>query len=1159
MRRGQKPAKSKAQAKRPVTRKSPKDEGATIGDLENRLAATAEILRLISSSPADAQPVFEAIADSAMRLFRAWSALVFRCDGELLSLAAARGGLPGSSESFLARFQAPRRPDDNTLHGTAVITRAVQHIADVEADAYQNHHVRRSASERGFRSVVWVPMLRGNEAVGAVGVSRVQPGGFSDAEIALLQTFADQAVIAIENVRLFKELESRNRDLTEALEQQTATSDILRVISSSPTDVQPVFDTIVKNAVRLCDAVMSNVQLFDGERMHWVAQQNISPETMDSIRQLYPMRPVRSQAASRAILARSVVHLPDVLDDPEYDRQMALKGGWRSVLSVPMLRGGNPIGTITVARREAFTRPQIALLQTFADQAVIAIENVRLFNETKEALEQQTATSEILRVISSSPTDLQPVLDTVAERAASLCGAFDGGIFRVDGARLRLVALHASISGGPAGGRVGEFTIPLTHGTVAGRAVLERRSIHVTDLQEEIDEFPEGSALARRLGHRTTLSVPLLREGVGIGCIQIRRSEVQPFTQKQVELLLSFADQAVIAIENVRLFTELQEKNKALTVAHAQVSESLDQQTATAEILRVISSSPTGVRPVFEAIAAAATTLCGSDFTGLFRFDGNLIHFEAQHGWNPEDLAASQRAFPQPPGEGSVTARAILAAAVVQVADVSQDPAVVGPLRSFRTVLSVPMLQAGRPLGAITVARRAVGPFSEPQIALLRTFAEQAVIAIENVRLFTELQGRTEDLTRSVGELTALGAVSQALSSTLDVDIVLDTIVARANDLIGADGCTIFEYDEATEQFHLRATRNLEPRLIELARGTPLRRGDQGILGRLPSERQPVQVPDITMGSYSSPISAALIEAGYRAVVAVPLIREDHLIGALTMNRKRPGEFPAETIELLQTFATQSALAIQNARLFREIEIKSRQLEAASQHKSEFLANMSHELRTPLNAIIGFSEVLSEKMFGELNEKQEEYSKDIHASGQHLLSLINDILDLSKIEAGRMELELSDFHLPTALDSALTLVRERAGRRGIALHSSVDERLGQMRADERKVRQVVLNLLSNAIKFTPEGGRIEVAAVSKDGLAEVSVTDTGAGIAPEDQEAIFEEFRQVGTADKKVEGTGLGLTLCRKFIELHGGRIWVKSQLGAGSTFTFTIPLRQDG
>src|SRR5499433_741786 len=336
---------------------------------------------------------------------------------------------------------------------------------------------------------------------------------------------------------------------------------------------------------------------------------------------------------------------------------------------------------------------------------------------------------------------------------------------------------------------------------------------------------------------------------------------------------------------------------------------------------------------------------------------------------------------------------------------------------------------------------------------------------------------------------------------------------------------------------------------------TPVRKGE-GATGRLAEVQEPIQVPDILTAPTESRVRAALVHAGYRALLAVPLVREGHLLGGLTVIRKATGTFTLENIELLQTFATQSCLAIQNARLFREIEDKSRQLEVASQHKSEFLANMSHELRTPLNAIIGFSEVLSERMFGELNEKQEEYLEDIYASGTHLLSLINDILDLSKIEAGRMELELTAFDLPTAIENALMLVRERAGRRSIVLHTNIDTRLGQIQADERKVRQVVLNLLSNAIKFTPEGGRIDVAAVPKVGSVEVSVSDTGIGIAPEDQDKVFEEFRQVGTAAKKVEGTGLGLTLCRKFVELHGGRIWVKSQEGVGSTFTFTIPVR---
>jgi signal transduction histidine kinase len=329
-------------------------------------------------------------------------------------------------------------------------------------------------------------------------------------------------------------------------------------------------------------------------------------------------------------------------------------------------------------------------------------------------------------------------------------------------------------------------------------------------------------------------------------------------------------------------------------------------------------------------------------------------------------------------------------------------------------------------------------------------------------------------------------------------------------------------------------------------------------MGRAAEMREPIQIPDITQpDAYQSSVRDTLIRFGYRALLAVPLLREDQIIGSLSLTRKEPGEYAPEVIDVLKSFATQSALAIQNARLFREIADKSAQLEAASRHKSEFLANMSHELRTPLNAIIGFSEVLNERMFGELNDKQAEYLKDIHASGTHLLSLINDILDLSKVEAGRMELELSDFNLPAAIDSALTLVRERATRRGITLGSSIHDGIGEMTGDERKIRQVLLNLLSNAIKFTPEGGRIDVAAVPNGGSVEVSVRDTGVGIAPEDHEAVFEEFRQVGASAAKQEGTGLGLALARKFIELHGGKIWVKSQVGAGSTFTFTLPFQR--
>jgi two-component system, NtrC family, sensor kinase len=822
----------------------------------------------------------------------------------------------------------------------------------------------------------------------------------------------------------------------------------------------------------------------------------------------------------------------------------------RACLGIPLLHeAGGTVGALFIFRTEdrPFTEKHVGLLQTFADQAVIAIENVRLFNETKEALERQTATSEILRVISESPTDVQPVMDAVAENAARLCDAQDGSILKEDRGVFRVVAYRGA-------SRLRDFEgTPVTRGSVAGRAILDGQVVHVYDITEESEaEFPVSKAIAQHFGHRTMLAVPLLRDGTPLGAIFVRHTAVRPFSDKHVELLKTFADQAVIAIENVRLFTELEARNRELT-------EALEQQTATSEILRVISSSPTDVQPVFDAIVRSAVRLCDGLHGVVDRFDGELIHFAAQYNYTPEALQMTQRMYPRQPDRKQAAGRAILTGDVVNIADVQADPEYATDLAvagGWRSILNVPMLREGKPIGTIGVIRGQAGRFSDAQVELLRTFADQAVIAIENVRLFKELEARTQDLTRSVDELRALSEVGQAISSTLDLQAVLSTIAARATQLSGTDAGVIYEYDEPREVFVPRATEHLEAAIVETMLATPVRKGE-GATGRLAQVQEPIQVPDILAAPAESRVRGALVRAGYRALLAVPLVREGQLLGGLTVIRKATGAFTPDTIELLQTFATQSSLAIQNARLFREIEDKSRQLEVASQHKSEFLANMSHELRTPLNAIIGFSEVLSERMFGELNEKQEEYSKDIHASGQHLLSLINDILDLSKIEAGRMELELSDFHLPTALDSALTLVRERAGRRGIALQINVDSRVGQIQADERKVRQVVLNLLSNAIKFTPEDGRIEVAAVPKDGSVEVSVSDTGVGIAPEDQEAVFEEFRQVGTAEKKAEGTGLGLTLCRKFIELHGGRIWVQSQVGMGSTFTFTIPVRR--
>jgi len=950
------------------------------------------------------------------------------------------------------------------------------------------------------------------------------------------------------------------RALAETYEQQAATSEILRVISRSPDNAQPVFDTIALSAARLCGAEFCHVFRFDGKLLHFTAHHGLTPEIFEIGRRLYPMPPGRGTAAARSILSRQVEEIRDIRADPSYAHGAFAKAvNYRSIVAVPMVHDGVAIGAIAVARSRTglLPRGRVELLRTFADQAVIAIENVRLFKELEarnrdltEALDQQSATSEILSVMSKSQTDVQPVFDTIAAASMTLCQASSATVVTFDGDLLHVAAL-ANVS------REGADAIRAHYPRRPGPDIATARAVQTCSVVTTPDvlqdpEYVE-KTYALTAGFRSILAVPLVRERSPIGAITVARPEPGSFSDKQIALLQTFADQAVIAIENVRLFTELEARNRDLT-------EALEQQTATSDILSVISRSQTDVQPVFDTIAKAARELCRATSANVFTYDGELIRVAAMVNLNPAYVETMRFVYPRPLSDDTAVCRAIRNRSVSMIPDVLQDQDYVAALGrhatagGFRSVLAVPLMREGNAIGGIAVGRAEAGSFPEPQLALLKTFADQAVIAIENVRLFKELEARTGELTRSVSELKALGEVGQAVSSTLDLETVLRTIVSRATQLAGMDGGSIWEYHEELQEFHLHASDRLPDELVDVLRATPIRKGE-GALGKLAVTNEPVSIRDFAdEKTYKSRLRNALIRSGFHSVFAVPLLRENHLLGALAVNRKVPGGFDPQIVELLKTFATQSALAIQNARLFREIELKSRELETASRHKSEFLANMSHELRTPLNAIIGFSEVLSERLFGDINEKQAEYLSDILESGKHLLSLINDILDLSKIEAGRMELEPTEFDLPSAIENALVLVRERAQRRGIKLGRDVDGRVGKIGGDERKVKQVLLNLLSNALKFTPEGGRIDVRAAVRDGVAEISVTDTGVGIAPEDQEAVFEEFKQVGTAAKKAEGTGLGLAISRKFIELHGGRMWVVSQPGKGSTFTFTLP-----
>ena len=721
-----------------------------------QLAATSEVLQVISSSPGELEPVFQVMLEKAVRICDANFGNLYLREGNAFRIGVTYGASPAYVE-FLRTEQLFHLNPKVGL-GRLVRTKEPYHVADISAVPTHGEQLREATIKlAGARTLIALPMLKDNEVVGAIVIYRQEVRPFTDKQIELVKNFAAQAVIAIENTRLFNELHQRTDDLTEALEQQTATSEVLRVISSSPTNVQPVFDAIAESAVRLCDGQFSFVLRFDGKVMDFASCCGLSAEGLDAFHSILPMPASEDTASGRAVVRRAVVEIPDVEADPSYGAQgqdLAKAVTYQSIAAVPLLHEGNPIGAIAVARANAgsFPKRQIVLLQAFADQAVIAIENVRLFDEVQartrdltESLQQQTATADVLKVISRSTFDLQIVLDTLTNSAAGLCDADMAAIIRQKGA----ANYWATSYGFPPehGEHLKKLPIQPGRGSVAGRVLAEGKTVHVPDVLAD----PEYSFLeAQRIaGYRTALCVPLLREGSPIGVVALMRRKIQPFTDKQIELAETFADQAVIAIENVRLFDEVQARTEELT-------ESLQQQTATADVLKVISRSTFDLQVVLDTLVESAARLCEADSAAIHRPVGASYPYVASHGLTRE-YDEYMRERPLVPGRGTVLGRAITELKPIQVDDVTADPEYTlteaRKIGGFRTVLGVPLLREGVPIGIIMLTRNMVRPFTEKQIELVSTFADQAAIAIENVRLFESVEARTRELAKSLEDL----------------------------------------------------------------------------------------------------------------------------------------------------------------------------------------------------------------------------------------------------------------------------------------------------------------------------------------------------------------------------------------------------------------------
>ncbi len=1138
--------------------------------------AMSEVLEIIAASATDAAPVLQAVTERAAELCDAAEATLLMIEGSDTVVVAVHG----EEQTHVLGDRRPLDEMDGRLAGQAIRERRIVEFYGSRPD-FVARFPGSASSARALVAVLLIPLLRGEQAIGALGLTRLDGSRFGPQKVALAEAFAAQAVIAIENARLFNELQESNREVTEALDQQTAMSEVLEIIASSATDAAPVLQALSERAARLCRAETATLQLIEGDVTRVAGLYVSSPGDFvaHSLGQVQPLVPGRF--GTEVLSSDKTQHFSGT--SAEFiQRFPASFGAVRrqdqrvTVLGIPLLRDGRVIGSLGLTRPDGipFSDSHVALLQAFASQAVIAIENARLFNELQEsnrevteALDQQTAMSEVLSIIAGSATDAQPVLDAVVARALRLCGAHQANLLIVDGDATVVMADLVSEGVGTLH-KIGDRQL-IEPGRFAADAIIHRRLFR---FDGTVKEFVERYPLSRRgLADEELLSallVPLLRNNDVIGVLGLTRMNGVAFGDSEAGLLETFAAQAVIAIENARLFNELQESNGNLT-------EALEQRTAMSEVLEIISRSTKDEKPVLEEIARHAATLLGAEVANFMRLEGRTMGYTALY---------------LPPSSGLKDLGSLWDGVRLDLDEV--DPhtdalrtnrprrytlrpgmtLAVGPEHAGRklveamwevwgtfSALVVPLLRDDQAIGVIEVGWAGERQVTPNEIKLLQAFADQAVIAIENARLFRELQESNEQLTASTDVLRIVSDFSASLES------VLLAVIDHAARLCEVDRAQCVLLQEG--RLNLAARWGMEGDSINYwSRESldPAHPVDRAVL-----ERRVIQVSgSVAEIRREYPHAVSYRDHEYDSTrLAVPVLRRGNAVGVLIFSRDRIEAFSDREVALLQSFADQAAIAIENARLIAEIEEKTREVEEASKHKSEFMANMSHELRTPLNAIIGYSEMLIEEAQDVGEDAPVPDLEKILASAHHLLTLINDILDLSKIEAGRMTIFAEEFEIAGLVRDAEPIVRPLMDRNGNTLVIDCPADIGRMTSDQTKLRQALFNLLSNAAKFT-DHGTITLRVTRGQGTGDrgqglspessvlFSVSDTGIGITEEQRGRLFEAFSQAdASTTRKYGGTGLGLAISRSFCRLMGGDITVESTPGAGSTFTITLPV----